>query len=200
VLAGDRLKASDLLVSAVELGAVSALECYERILAPVQRELGKRWREGVASIADERVGLESARMVLDRLYPRVRGARSSRRVVVVACVQGNTHELGARMVADIFEASGWKAVYLGADVPAEEVALAAAGAKAHVVALSVASSEHVDAASRTIAALRRLPTAPRTLVGGPAFSDAGGSWQETGADAHAATAREAVEAARNLVA
>ena len=60
VLAGDRLKASDVVVKAVQAGLPVA-ECYEGVLAPVQRELGKRWREGASSIADERVGLESAR-------------------------------------------------------------------------------------------------------------------------------------------
>lgn len=194
VLSGDRLKASDLLVKAVEAGGLSAPECYERVLAPVQRELGKRWREGASSIADERVGLDSARMVMDRLYPSVRRARPARRVVIVACVQGNTHELGARMVADIFEASGWKAVFLGVDVPASEVAAAAQAARAHLVALSAASPEHITATANTIARVRRLPNPPRTLVGGPAFTgDA--DWKATGADAYAGTAAEAVQIA-----
>lgn len=197
VLAGDRLKASDVVVKAVQAGLPVA-ECYEGVLAPVQRELGKRWREGASSIADERVGLESARLVMDRLYPGLRKAKSTKRVVVVACAAGNSHELGARMVADTFEASGWKVVYLGADVPAEEVAQAVARAGAKLVALSAASAEHVEAVSDTVARLRALPNPPRTLVGGPAFAD-GESWRGTGADAHAGTAQEAVDVALGLV-
>ncbi len=194
VLAGDRLKASDLVVHAVEKGGLSAPECYERVLAPVQRELGKRWREGASSITDERVGLESARLVMDRLYPGLHRARSPRRVVVVACVQGNMHELGARMVADIFEASGWKVVYLGADVPASEIAAATTRVGAQLVALSAASADQVGAAAGTITKLRSLPAPPRTIVGGPAFAD-GESWHVTGADAYAGTALQAVQLA-----
>ena len=39
------------------------------------------------------------------------------RRVLLACVAGNHHAVGLRMVADAFQLAGWDVQYLGANVP-----------------------------------------------------------------------------------
>ena len=58
-------------------------------------------------------------------------------VLVVATPLGQRHELGALMAALSAAAEGWKVVYLGADLPAEEIAYAALETRAVAVALSI---------------------------------------------------------------
>ena len=41
------------------------------------------------------------------------------RCVVVTCVGGELHELGARMVGDFFDMAGWDTYFCGADTPHE---------------------------------------------------------------------------------
>jgi hypothetical protein len=36
---------------------------------------------------------------------------------VAACVSGELHEIGVRMLCDLLEMEGWNTIYLGANVP-----------------------------------------------------------------------------------
>ena len=63
-----------------------------------------------------------AQMVMAQLFPVIfdDDRRPIGRVVSV-CVAGELHEIGARMVADLFEMADWDTVFLGADVPTRSV-------------------------------------------------------------------------------
>jgi len=56
---------------------------------------------------------------------------------VVATPQGQAHELGALAAAVTASTIGWRVTYLGANLPAEEIAAAAAQNDARAVALSI---------------------------------------------------------------
>ena len=56
---------------------------------------------------------------------------------LVATPAGQRHELGALMVAVAAATDGWKVTYLGADLPAAEIAATALQRKARAVALSI---------------------------------------------------------------
>ena len=56
-------------------------------------------------------------MALSQLYPLIFGQKRRGKRVLVACVGSELHEIGARMVADLFEYQGWDSIYLGAAVP-----------------------------------------------------------------------------------
>ena len=40
---------------------------------------------------------------------------------MLACVQGNIHDVGVRAIADLFELGGWNVVNLGPNVPEDEI-------------------------------------------------------------------------------
>ena len=58
-------------------------------------------------------------------------------VVLVATPANQLHELGAMLAATTASGNGWRVVYLGANLPAEELARAARHVKAEAVALSI---------------------------------------------------------------
>jgi hypothetical protein len=57
--------------------------------------------------------------------------------IVVATLAGQTHELGAMLAAAAASTHGWRVVYLGANLPASEIAVAANHTRATAVALSL---------------------------------------------------------------
>ncbi len=187
-------------MKAVETGRLSVPDCYEQVLTPVQRKLWTLWHAGSISIADEHLASSTTHMVMNRLYPLLPRARAAGRVAVIASVEGNTHELGARMVADYFEIAGWKVVFLGADVPPDVIAEAVDRFGADLVALSASLPDQVRATGATIKAVRSLRRKQpvRVLVGGPAF--AGTEWRRIGADGSTNSAAGAVALAEKLVA
>jgi methanogenic corrinoid protein MtbC1 len=115
-----------------------------------------------------------AAAVLRRLLERVIESASSplaTRNLVVATPVGQVHEFGALVVAAAAAAEGWRVTYLGADLPAEDIAEAAARTRARAVALSVvfpAGDATLEDELRRLRAL--LPKDVTLAVGGAAAS------------------------------
>src|SRR6185369_10991856 len=97
-------------------------------------------------------------MTVSLLRARSTSAPSGRRVLL-ACVAGNHHALGLRMVADAFLLGGWDVQYLGADVPTSAIVGHAEERPADLVGLSLSFTHQLRAARHTITRLtERLGT------------------------------------------
>jgi methanogenic corrinoid protein MtbC1 len=92
------------------------------------------------------------------------------------------HEIGAMMVAATATSEGWRVVYLGADLPIEEIAAAVLHSNARALALSIVYP--VDD-TRLHDELRRLsnllPPHVTVLAGGRAIEQYANVLQEIGA-------------------
>lgn len=88
-------------------------------------------------------------------------------VLVVATPAGQLHELGAIIVAAASTSMGWRVVYAGACLPAEEIVSLAIHQGARAVGLSVVHPTDDPILPQELKLLRRLlPGATRILVGG----------------------------------
>jgi len=199
ILEGDRRRAAQVVLDAVRDG-VRVRDAYTEILMPVQQEIGRMWHADELNIAEEHFATTTTQSVMSRLLGMIEPEPPTGRTVVSAAVAGNTHEIGVRVVADFFEMAGWRSVYLGADVPGEDLVHACRDFNADVLALSATLPAHLRQVEHTLALLRSsLEPSPKVIVGGPAFGGCAGLWHELGADGCAASADEAV-ALGNLLA
>jgi methanogenic corrinoid protein MtbC1 len=138
------------------------------VLQPLLREVGERWHRGEWSIAQERmvtrIVTRHVGLMLDA-YDRA----ARRESVVFATLQGERHELGLLMSAMICASRGFKVHYLGADLPAAEIARFARELGATVVALSVVWQEGIsDLAAQLAELAAALPTGTAIWIGGSA--------------------------------
>lgn len=140
------------------------------VLEPLLVTVGERWRQGTLRIANEHLATSVVRSFLGALQSRTEVPEGSARVVVCTPA-GQRHELGALLAALAAIEVGWHAVYLGADLPAAEIAQAVRACGAQAVALSVATSSPDGRVARELADLRSLlgPELP-VLVGGSAVA------------------------------
>jgi DNA-binding transcriptional MerR regulator/methylmalonyl-CoA mutase cobalamin-binding subunit len=138
------------------------------VLQPLLREIGERWHRGEMSIAQERlVSKIVARHVGLMLDAYDRAAR--RESIVFATLQGERHELGLLMSAMICASRGFKVHYLGADLPAAEIARFARELGAPLVALSVVWQERIGDVTAQLAELAAaLPPGTAIWIGGSA--------------------------------
>lgn len=175
LVAGDRAALQRILEQAVA-GGLSMAQVADTIIQPVMTEIGARWARNEMSVADEHRATALAQLVLARLAPApVSNAQGS---AIIACVEGNLHSLGARVVADALEAEGWNVHFMGADVPTRDLVAYIRQHPVELVGLSVALPLHLPTAERVVAALRREfgPTCPRIVLGGkPIREFAGGA-------------------------
>lgn len=217
VLGGDRHAAAKLILDAVmgdgapDGRRLSVMDVYQRVLAPVQRELGRMWHQNESTIAEEHFTTATTHMVMSMLYPHLPRPKPNGKAVLAASVEGNTHDIGVRMVADVLETDGWRAIYLGANVPAEDVVSAVADFRVDLVALSGGLAMHVPRMALTIGQIRArsgqserqhegVSPGPKIMVGGSAFAgELQELWKSTGADGFAAGLDDVIRVARSLV-
>lgn len=196
-----RIDAAVRLVLDAAQGGASIEDLIAELLVPVQRELGRMWQCGEASVAEEHLASQIAERLLTLLDAQATRAPRLDRRILVACVEGNDHEFGARLLASAFERQGWQVVLLGANTPAAELATAAEQFRPDLIALSAGTALHVRASAATVAAIRaRVPERMPILVGGGVFAAVDGLWRDVGADGTAADAASAIALAAESLA
>lgn len=200
ILRGRRDEASRLVISAVESGT-SVKTIYRDVFQPVQREMGRRWQVNEVSVAQEHYCTAATQLIMGQLYSYFRFAPSNGKRLVVTCVGGELHEVGARMVADIFEMEGWDSYFLGANAPSFSILSAVAERKADLLGISVTIHYNVEAARNLIREIRQSPDARnlKILVGGRPFLVAPNLWTTVGADAFAPDTEQGTVLAVRLV-
>jgi methanogenic corrinoid protein MtbC1 len=161
------------------------------VIGAAIRHVGELWQQGSWTVAQEHAATAVAESVLSYLEVVQAPERPVGDVAVVAA-DGEWHSLPARLVAHAFERAGLHVHYLGAGVPASDVATSLPAARVDVLAVSVTVSANLVGAARTIAAGHAAGVP--VLLGGAASSPSRA--EVLGADAHAADADEAVRIVR----
>lgn len=127
----------------------------ERLISPLTRRIGDMWIEGSLSTAHEHFASNILRMFLlngSRAYAEGTNAP----VIIVTTPVGQLHELGAAMVAAFARDLGWRVLYLGASLPAADIAHVATINRAKAVALSIVHPADDAALPGELKLLRKL--------------------------------------------
>jgi methanogenic corrinoid protein MtbC1 len=136
------------------------------VLAPLLTRIGNAWARGAICSASEHVASalvrDRASMILRQLPPDPGAA-----LVVISTPAGELHELGAMLAATTAKMQGYGVLYLGPNLPAAQIALAARSSEAEIVALSVLALNRKHAVGEIAALVRELPTEVRLVLGGP---------------------------------
>ena len=201
LLTCQRHAAGRLILDVVDSG-VAIRDVYLQVVQPCQRELGRLWQAGRITVAQEHYCTGATQLIMSQLAPRLFSTERNGRRAVIACVAGEAHEVGPRMVADLLELSGWDTIYFGANVPVRGVVQAVAEHRPDLLALSATMAYHLPAIVDLIAAVRAEPACAgvKVMVGGRPFDVEPDLRQRVGADGHAADADEACRLADRLMA
>ncbi len=135
------------------------------VLVPLIHELGQRWQDGSWRIVHEHVASAVVRSVLWSMWRRSEPGPGAP-ALAVATPAGQRHELGALLAAGIAADFGWRVLYLGSDLPAEEIALAVQTGRAAAVLLSLVYPVHDPRLAEEIGRLRQLIGPQLPLIAG----------------------------------
>lgn len=193
----------DLLLHSDTRGAMNLITKYVKdgipvedicadIVAEAMRTVGELWHGNQISVDMEHYCTSITQMALSQLYPLIFGQVRIGKNILVACVGSELHEMGARMVADLFEYHGWDSIYLGAAVPADALEDAVGEHKPALVALSVTMPQHLPLCKEAVSRLREKYPQVKIAVGGNAFVGTR-VWESWGADVCTGDARELIK-------
>ena len=149
----------------------------QQLIVPMLDVIGKRWQDGSLRIVQEHLASTIVRsfMTTNRNgHDRVHAPR-----IIITTPAGQHHELGALMAAAVAEESGWDVYYLGANLPAEEIAVAVRQLSARAIALSIVYRDG-DRVADELIRLRGMVGAVPIFVGGRASDVLCGRLAEAG--------------------
>jgi len=199
MLAREQKQGRDLVMTAIESGQ-SIKDIYLNVFQPVMYEIGRLWQTGEISVGQEHYCTNATQVTMSMLYPRLFKGMPGGKRMIAACVQGELHELGLRMVTDFFEMDGWNTDYLGANTPHESIIMEIENKPVDILAIGVTMHFHIEKAQRMIEEIRRSTSGSKVkiILGGYTFKVNDTLWKTLGADGSANNAHDAILLARNL--
>jgi methanogenic corrinoid protein MtbC1 len=195
----ERRAAIDLVLRAADEHPVEHI--YTGLLQEAQYEVGRLWESNEISVAQEHYSTAVTQLIMSLLYPRISETPKTRGAFIGVCVEGELHEVGIRMVCDLFELRGWQSFYLGSSMPHADLLRFIEQQRPDVIGISAIYNGNVESARQLIAQLRSVGASGVTiLAGGRPFLRQPELWREIGADGTAADAAASVEIAESLLA
>ncbi len=145
---------------------MSVAALYQRVIAPALWRIGELWEEGKISVADEHLATALTHQVMAGIYGPSLGHEVMPGRIMLAGVEREHHALGLRMAADVIELAGYETVYLGADVPVDDLLGAIATRAPDLVALGATMPHSTAALGHAIREIRRADPSLVVLFGG----------------------------------
>ena len=107
----------------------------QKLILPLLTELGRRWETGEGTIAEEHYfGVFLRNKLGARFHHGMSNTRGRR--ILGACLPGENHENGLLLFALSAQSRGLQVTLLGANMPIEEIEMAAARSKSDAIILS----------------------------------------------------------------
>lgn len=130
---GNKEKCSSVIQELIDEGT-DIKDIYVDIFQKSLYAIGRQWDHSEISIPEEHLATRITEALINRFTPPAGNQKKYKSVV--ACIDKEYHELGAKMAANIFEMNGWKTYYLGASVPSREMLKYITSVDPDVIALS----------------------------------------------------------------
>ncbi len=120
LLEGNRQECSKIVKNLLE-SKISILEIYENLFRRSLHDVGRLWEYNKISVAIEHMATSITESMINITYPYMFMQEKNGKKAIIACVSGEYHQIGSRMVADFFEIYGWDSYYVGGSTPTNEL-------------------------------------------------------------------------------
>ncbi len=196
---GSGRQADKVVEAALESG-VLADQIYLDVFQPTGYAVGRLWQENLFSVAQEHLATAIIEREMGNLHSYFSPRQDRQRTLVIGCVDGELHRVGAHMAADFFEQDGWTVYYLGSSVPSATFIAMAREMQADLIGLASQTIYRLPAIIDFMHQLKShgLDGLP-VMVGGQAFVQQPELVSSLGVHFSGATARDAVVKANHLL-
>lgn len=172
LLAGQHSMCSELVHSYLAK-QISIKELYENILKRAMYDVGELWEYNKISVATEHLASAIVASILNQLYAEIVSKEKINKTVIATCVENEFHQIGIKMICDIFEMNGWNALFLGSSTPISELIGFIKLKKPDLLAISLSLYFNLPGLEKMIQQVQKeFPDLP-ILVGGQAFEHGG---------------------------
>lgn len=195
----DEDKIEELIVEAAGMEAIELKDIYTDGLNAGMVEAIDRYEKKLYDIPEVIVCADVLNKGLKVLRRYGSIGSESKGKIVLAVVEGDTHEIGKNIVKIMLEAAGYDVVDMGVNRTPEDIIDTAIAEKAEVIGLSSMMTTTRGEMKRLIDKLEEMdiPKKPRVLIGGGSITESYSS--DISADGYAANAPTAVKLVKQIL-
>jgi methanogenic corrinoid protein MtbC1 len=196
LLSGDRSRSRSVVEETLQSG-VTAHNVYLDLIWPVMVEIENLSREDRITTVQEHLATRINHTIVDQLQNKLPRRQGRERKVAICCAQDQLQELGAQMMADLFESDGWEVRFLGGGLNNEEILSYVNEYAPNLLIIYGARAQQAPDIRNLIDTIRGINAWPdmRIMLSGGLFNRAEGLWEEIGADMFAENPAKALEVA-----
>ena len=171
LLQGNRVGCHNIIVEFRKIN-LSIMVLYEEIFKKSLYRIGQMWEYNKISVVVEHMATSIIEALMNELLPEIMNMERNNKQVVIASVENEEHQVGGKMVADIFEENSWDAYYLGAKTPTVELVRFCDEVKPDLICLSLSVYLNIRFLEKEITAIRAVTNVP-IIIGGQALTKLG---------------------------
>lgn len=196
LLQGDRGQCRCVIEEALQSG-IPVNSVYADVIWPIMVETEKLVRSDRISAIQEHLATRVNRTIVDQLQSKLPRRRSRGKKMVASSARNELAELGAQMMADLFESDGWEVKFVGGGLTNDDILAFINEYGPDILVIYGAGPKQAPDIRRLIDTIRAINAWPhmRIMLSGGVFNRAEGLWQEIGADLFAETAVKAIHVA-----
>ena len=198
LLEGDRRRCRTVIEETLQSG-LPANRVYLDLIWPIMVEIEQLAVDSRINPVQQHLASRINRTIVDQLQNKLPRKPARNKKVVVTNAAGEPTELGAQMIADLFDSDGWDVRFLGAGLNNDDILTFIHEYRPNILLIYGADSQGTPGIRRLIDMVRDINAFPemKIMLSGGLFNRAEGLWQEIGADIFAPTAAQAVKIAAN---
>ncbi len=172
LIEGDKKECTSIVKELLDKN-IDTRKLYVELFQRSLYRIGKLWEMNRISVATEHLATDITQNLMILAFANVKLNGKIGKRIVITCIDKEFHQIGARMVADVFELNGWDSYFLGANTPPGEVVKFIEEKKPDLIGLSLNLYINVVRLFKMIEAIRKyFPDLP-IIVGGQALSTEG---------------------------
>ena len=168
LLAGDRSGCTTIVNELIK-NDISIQDLYLNLFQRSLYHIGELWEHHLVSVTVEHLATAITERLLTLVEPNIFGGQYREHSVIIACVADEYHQLGARMIADLFELHGWRGYFLGANTPVQDLLTMIDQKNPDLIALSLSIYFNIPSLVKSLDLVTEAHPDLPILVGGQAF-------------------------------
>ncbi|MCO5250117.1 MAG: cobalamin-dependent protein [Candidatus Kapabacteria bacterium] len=169
LLEGKRKEANKICLDFISTGN-SFKELYEHVMKPSLYEVGKLWEQNKISVATEHLATAITEGIMNSFYSEILPDKYNGKKVVLTCVEKEEHQVGVKMVADVFEMNQWESFFLGTGFPISELIKFIKEVQPDIIAISLSVYFNFTRLKQMLNQLKNEFPQTKLIVGGQALS------------------------------
>lgn len=152
---------------------VDIMELYDKVLKRSLYNIGELWEASKITVATEHLASAIVETILSEVYFKVLTQNKIDKTVVVTCTENEFHQIGIKMVSDIFQLNGWNVHFLGANTTSEELISIIETVHPDMLAISLSIPFNFPSLEKMLVKIKAKFPELYVLVGGQAFLHGG---------------------------